>query len=731
VPISFVYHSPTTPGNPGFSVNLGTQAVRSGDIPGLSTEAELGAVATSSLRFDDPTGSAGNAGDAIKGLKQLSISESLAPSGNRRIGEYYIGDRRYYRGSQGVSPSLRTGSARVIDMALADINSFLSFRIFRADTNGSNTSFNRPAETDVQRVTAMLAVSFLSDTLFDGLVSTSGPVDMDACDYTSQRPADVLNDCAQQSGKNFFVFYDEAGTYTPSPGDYGLFYRFNDDAVYDGTMDVTNDIDENPWDGTTVSTWAGIVAPWQDAVLVRDPSRVIAGAFANNGSNSVYREQASTSYEFGWRDAVVDTRNLKTVPKIEARLDRYLSENDTEDDRITFTVQVPPAHVNDWKEGQRGRVKFTHLPGYTDWTYVRALQRTVIMDEQTDDRYKIRIEATPLSTAPSGGQDSWQPGDGSYKYGNTAGGSIPTLPRVTTPGNLLILFYSCLGSLGYEDYPNEPILHTVDDGSNYPWTTLETVGTFDYRNKIDHRWPIPDATHGSTDGFPVRAGVAYRFAQPGETTVKPVQVIPNGPGATQKTTGWLWEFATHTAPTHHTSAQYDPSGIGSWANPGPPAPSHLDVTIGSDLPGWVLGMAVIGGCPDWAMTPIITPGNGDVLRAIPNTGQYDGYTCNGNGVSDVNGRYGVNRWNGVEALLYSFGCVGGHWSPPFQYLAQSPTGTAITFHMGHYDMNNTVPGFPGQVPNWSNYLYPACVAVAIPDLHRPVADIPWPGNISA
>src|SRR5258706_14604000 len=100
--ISFIYHSPTTPGNPGWSVDLTdvsiAQGVRLGDVTGLVTDAQLGAVGAGSLRMDDPTGTAGHAGDAIIGLKQLSVNEGRAPSGNRRIGEYYIGPRYYQRG---------------------------------------------------------------------------------------------------------------------------------------------------------------------------------------------------------------------------------------------------------------------------------------------------------------------------------------------------------------------------------------------------------------------------------------------------------------------------------------------------------------------------------------------------------------------------------------------------------------------------------------------------------
>ena len=56
-----------------------------------------------------------------------------------------------------------------------------------------------------------------------------------------------------------------------------------------------------------------------------------------------------------------DSPNLKTTAQTVARANRYLSENAEEDDRIVFTLQLPKANVNDWKEGQYAQVKFSHL----------------------------------------------------------------------------------------------------------------------------------------------------------------------------------------------------------------------------------------------------------------------------------------------------------------------------------------------------------------------------------
>lgn len=546
------YHGPSTPGNPGFSIDLTDvsigQGFRSGDLSGVVTEAELGAVGISSARLDDPTATAGNAGDAIVGLKQLSITELDAPSGNRRIGEFYIADRRYYRGTQGASPSLMTGPARVIDMSLSDINSFLHFRILRTgEANGSNTTFNRPAETDVERVTALLAVPFIADTLFNGLVSSDGPVNMDAVDYTGQTPGDVLNDCAQQSGKNYFVFYDESGTYTPSPGDFALFYDSNSSTAYPAAVadtQVSNVL-------TDLSAGGGgpVWYPLQDATLVRDPSRVISGAFFNNGSNSVYVTNPTTSYTFGWRDAVGNSQDLTTVAQTTARGNRYLAENSTEDDRLTFKLKLPAAHVNDWKEGQWAQVRFTHLPGYEAFTNVRCLCRTVASDEMTDQFYNVTYECTPMAGGtPSGATDRYVDG--------VAFSGIPELPAVTTPGNLLLAIVviegesttiaSSIGGAHFLDDPPTSGSPVVPPYSDATWTVLATAAV----DAAGQNVLGPDAGHA------LAVAIAYRFVQPGEVTLSPVAV--SGADVHFGASIWLWEIPTIVAPTG--GASFDTQG---------------------------------------------------------------------------------------------------------------------------------------------------------------------------
>ncbi len=48
---------------------------------------------------------------------------------------------------------------------------------------------------------ALGTASFLGDTTY---LDTSGPVNMDAVDYRGQYVRDIIDDCAQQSGKNWY-----------------------------------------------------------------------------------------------------------------------------------------------------------------------------------------------------------------------------------------------------------------------------------------------------------------------------------------------------------------------------------------------------------------------------------------------------------------------------------------------------------------------------------------------
>lgn len=386
------YFSPTTPGAATFTEDV-SSAIRLGSITGLSGEAELGAVGEGNIVLDDPDSTIGHLSDGIVGLKQFFFNETACPAGNQRLWTGYVADRRYHRGTtepSGTPSSLILDVAREIDVTLQDVNAFLSFRVFPPTADDPTSDFDRPAETDLQRVAGLLTdVDFLSTTLFDiGYIPTTGGVAMDAKDYTGQRPIDVLNDCAQASGRNFFVLYDETGN------QYVLWYDVwttdgSSTLAYDSPLRLMN------FDGGADGVTTFAVSP--NAVEVKDPSRVIAAIRGTGNGVKGYETKAATADTFAWRDGSPLSAEVTTQAKMDALLTRYLNENDTEDSRISCTVQLPASKVTSIHEGMRLEVYFTHLPSVTGgYTWTRVLQRTIRQDQQTADFYWLDLELSPL-----------------------------------------------------------------------------------------------------------------------------------------------------------------------------------------------------------------------------------------------------------------------------------------------------------------------------------------------
>jgi hypothetical protein len=519
------YFSPTTPGAASFTVDV-TPAVRLGSITGLVGEAELGAVGEGNIVLDDPLSTVGYLSDGIVGLKQLYINETACPSGNQRLWTGYIGDRRYHRGQ---GDSLITGVARKIDVTLVDLNSFLSFRVFAPTADDPTSDFVRPAETDLERVDALLTtVDFLSTTLFDiGYIPTTGGVDLDANDYTGQRPADVLNDCAQASGRNFWVGYDETGNQL------FLWYdRWNTDGsatlAYDSALRLTNVLSEH--DGSTT------FAIQADAVEVLDPSRVVSAVylpFDNETDSPAYRTFASTANTFAWRDSIAPSVQVKTLTKANALANRYLSENSTEDARISCTVQLPSAKVTGIHEGMRLQVHFSHLPLVNeDFTWTRVLQRTIRQDVETSLYYWLDLELSPIAAQCVGATEAgFRPplyafatnAEGNIWYSKAGGEAGPDVPDPDFVGCSEWNFpsYHVSDGLpvppdGFEDgvfgkLSNTLRINVVGAGTLTIYTcSFGSSGHFSWQ--LQHNEPEPIGTVNDDDGDNVVAGTTLVIA---------------------------------------------------------------------------------------------------------------------------------------------------------------------------------------------------------------------------
>jgi len=338
----------------------------------VRANAEEGSVAMSTIVIDDPNGTLD-----VPGLKEIygQETEAALPTFFRGI----IADRGVSRGE--TDKSYRTTTARQWEVQVADQNERLARRVLLG------VDANRPAETDVARIQYVMASPEMSTVGITSstYVSTSGPIAMDAADYRGQTVLSLIDDCAQASGKNYWVMRrDDLG-----PTTFGLWYDFAGSTAYVSTIAISNVITDV--DGAT--TFAASF----DTKLTRDPSRVYSGVWMPFSGGAVYQQQASTSSNFHARDTTSYSANVKTVAKANARAIRYLTDIDTEEDRITTAIVVPNAQVNDLREGHLVYGTFSHLPGYETPTAMRVLNRTVT--QVSEQYYRLDLELSPGAAA--------------------------------------------------------------------------------------------------------------------------------------------------------------------------------------------------------------------------------------------------------------------------------------------------------------------------------------------
>lgn len=338
----------------------------------LKSNAEEGSVAMSQLIVDDPDG-----GLNILGLRGVTITETSEASNSQITYAGYIADRDVGRG-----PAPWVGSSREWRLNLVDLNEVINRRIML----GSDAK--RPAETDVARVQWLMTTSEFSPVIDSTLISTANPVAMDAVDYRNQRCQDILNDCAQASGKNFFLWLNQ----NFSPAKYGLFYDASSSSAYPSTLRLSNVLS----DVDSVTTFA-VSEP--DTKLNRDPSRVYSGVVLPYTGGQVYVQDSAIAAEFHARDTLAPSVNVKTAAKASARAQRYIAEAATENDLISTSFLVPLDKVNRVMQGMTLQCKFSHLPGYEDFSYMRALNRTVTMT--SEEYYTVGLDLSPAASVSS------------------------------------------------------------------------------------------------------------------------------------------------------------------------------------------------------------------------------------------------------------------------------------------------------------------------------------------
>lgn len=416
----------------------------------VTSNAEEGSVGSSQVTADDPLGTF-----SIRGHRQFRIREDTASGSNTVIYAGYTADRIVKRGDYH-----RVETARVWDINLTDINTILGRRIFDRD------NANRPAETDVARIQWLLAreeSQLIDDARY---FNTTGGVAMSASDYRGQTVEDVLNDCAQQSGKNYFVWFAE------DISEFSLFYDFDTSESYSSPLRLSNFLDDI--DGV----WTFAIS--DDTELRRDPSRTYSGVYLNWDGGTTYAQNDTTVNLFARRDVSMSGGNVKSAAAATSRVTRYLTDLDEEEDFITTTVILPASKVNFLMQGMRVQFRASHLPPYSEFTWLRAINRTV--RHLSEDFYAVTVELTigesPVVPTPEGEEAFgvlYQPQNGHTGDYNRSDdivwGSTGDLPASGYP------YAPLQGGLSY-------ISSTYTVGDRYDGFLVSGTGTLDFEGQI-------------------------------------------------------------------------------------------------------------------------------------------------------------------------------------------------------------------------------------------------------
>ena len=200
----------------------------------------------------------------------------------------------------------------------------------------------------------------------NGQVASYAGTAMDATDYRGRYSVDVLNDCAEASGRNYFAYWDSAAA---AGEEISLYYHLLGFTTgFTSSIRLTNhaaDID-------------GSVTFAATAELNRDPSRVYSGVWMPYDGGHIWKTRSSTAAAFISRHAVAPALTTKNRTKASNRADNFLDHADAEYDIIKATAELPKAYVNAAPIGRSIDVKFDHLPGYeSGYTSIQIHRRQV------------------------------------------------------------------------------------------------------------------------------------------------------------------------------------------------------------------------------------------------------------------------------------------------------------------------------------------------------------------
>jgi hypothetical protein len=358
-----------------------THAVKPSDVS-LASGAEVGNPLTSKLVIEDPAGTL-----TLLGHRSFVVEESACSQPRLFTGwttERGIG-RAYAAGQFGNS------TARVHDMSIIDLNALFRFRII------SGTDGNRPEETSDARLAWLLGSSYLSGLIADtGFVISNTRV-VDAADYRTRYPEDVMRDLMDRAVGllNYFAFWDATAAAV------GLWLNYVDVALGDSTLRISN----------VLSDEDSVTFPPEDDTkpLSRQPENVFSEVIVEyaHGTKRLFRSRASTATKYIRRGTTLSRPWTGKVTTARNQAEAFLNQHANELDRITVTIKVPAASVGLITVGQRMDVKFSHLPGYTSFTSMRTVLVRYRPTDDTAQFYFVDLELVAPRATTDGASDSY------------------------------------------------------------------------------------------------------------------------------------------------------------------------------------------------------------------------------------------------------------------------------------------------------------------------------------
>lgn len=316
----------------------------------LNECAMRGQVGVSRITMDDTAGTY-----TPPGQKAVSVVESTASPTRMFTG--YVAERRVAKGT--MPPGQRQWT-----VTLEDLNVLLDDRVI------TGSSGNRSSETDAARILWLISDASMG-SVTTGHIPNTNTVTMDAIDYRGKRPRDVLEDCAQKSGKNFFVYYHSTGPL--------LFYDLDTGTNLSSTSkisDVAADVD-----GTTV--FAAV-----EPALVLDPARVYSKVRLRYKGGSASVSNATTASNYRTREVYKRYKRIKSAARATEQAQKWLDQAANEQTTVECGFVCDAANVNDIRAGMRVQIKLTRL-GISSYTYYRVTSRTV--NPTSDVQYRVDL----------------------------------------------------------------------------------------------------------------------------------------------------------------------------------------------------------------------------------------------------------------------------------------------------------------------------------------------------